>query len=148
MHRSRGRRLLATLALWVLALTALVSLDGSTSAWAWTTKYGHVGAADRTLRPGCHHYRYHYVVKPPTNDWFLETWLYDPRGRPRGSGDLARGSDPKRGHGHFGICRSTVVPGRFTIKARLHWYTPGMLPTDPPVEHTRWFKPAHFRLHR
>jgi hypothetical protein len=148
MHCSRGRRLLAALALWVLTLTALVSLDGSTSAWAWTTKYGHVGAADRTLGPGCHHYRYHYLVEPPTNDWFLETWLYDPRGRPRGSGDLAQGSDRKRGHGHFGICRSTVVPGRFTIKARLHWYTPGMLPTDPPVEHTRWFKPAHFRLHR
>jgi len=40
------------------------------------------------------------------------------------------------------------VPGRFTIRARLSWYTPGMLPTDPPVEHQRWFRPAHFRLHR
>jgi len=143
MHGSCGRRLLTA-----FVLTALVGLSGPTSAWAWTTKYGHVGAAARALPPGCHHYRYHYVVKPPTSDWILETWLYDPRGKPRGSGDFAPGSDPKRGHAHFGICRSTVVPGRFTIKARLSWYTPGMLPMDPPVEHKRWFKPARFRLHR
>lgn len=144
MHTSRGRRLLATLAL----SSALVALDGSTPAFAWTTTYGHVGAADRTLRPDCHRYRYHYVVKPPTNDWILETWLYDPRGKPRGSGDFAAGSDPKRGYSHFGICRSTVVPGRFTITARISWYTPGMLPMDTPVQHSRWFEPAHFHLHR
>jgi hypothetical protein len=143
MRSSRGRRLLAA-----TAIAGLVALDGSTPAWAWTTRFGHVGSADRALRPGCHDYRYHYVVKPRSSDWFLETWLYDPRGRSRGSGDFAPGSDPTRGHAHFGICRSTVVPGRFTIRARLTWYTPGMLPIDPPVEHTRWFKPAHFRLHR
>ena len=143
MHRSRGLRLLAAF----LSSMVLVA-DGSAAAWAWTTRYGHVGAADGTLRPGCHHYRYHYVVKPTTNDWMLETWLYDPRGRPRGSGDFAPGADPRRGYGHFGICRSSVVPGRFTIRARLSWYTPGALPIDPPVHHKRWFEPAHFRLHR
>jgi hypothetical protein len=129
-------------------LAIVVVLLGSGVAGAWTTRYGHVGAPDGRLRPGCHHYRYHYVVKPPTNDWIFETWLHDPRGKPRGSGDFAPGSDPKRGHAHFGICRSTVVPGRFTITARLTWYTSGMLPTDPPVAHRRWFRPAHFRLHR
>jgi hypothetical protein len=143
MHSSRGRRLGAA-----LALSAVVALEGTFPAWAWTTKYGHVGAADGRLRPGCHHYRYNYVVEPPTDDWMLETWLFDPRGKPRGSGDFAPGSDPERGHSHFGVCRSTVVPGRYTIKARFTWTTPGMLPTDPPVEHHRWFKPAHFRLHR
>jgi hypothetical protein len=143
MHSSTGRRMLT-----VPALVAVLTLAGSTDASAWTTSYGHVGAADRTLRPGCHDYPYRYVVKPPSDDWILETWLRDPRGKPRGSGDFAAGSDPARGPGHFGICRSTVVPGRFTIKARLSWYTAGMLPTDPPVEHQRWFKPAHFRLHR
>ena len=140
---SRGRRLLAA-----TAIAGLVALDGSIPAWAATSRFGHVGSADRTLRPGCHHYRYHYVVKPGSSDWLLETWLLDPRGKHRGSGDFVPGSDPERGHAHFGICRSTVVPGRFTIRARLTWYTPGMLPTDPPVEHTRWFEPAHFRLHR
>jgi hypothetical protein len=131
-------------------VAGVLALVGSVlgSASAWTTRYGHVGAADRALRPGCHHYRYHYVVKAPTDDWLLETWLHDPRGKPRGSGDFVPGSDPRRGHAHFGICRSTVVPGRFTITARLTWYTSGMLPTDPPVEHRRRFEPAHFRLHR
>ena len=143
MHSTRGRCLLAA-----SMLTVVLGVDGPSTAWAWTTRYGHVGAADRALRPGCQHYRYHYVVKAPSPDWILETWLYDPRGKPRGSGDFAPGSDPRRGHSRFGICRSTVVPGRFTIRARLSWYTPGMLPTDPPVEHQRWFKPAYFRLHR
>lgn len=144
MRSAHVRRLLAA-----LVLTVLVALGGSISAaWGWTTAYGHVGAADRALRPGCHHYRYRYVVKPPSDDWILETSLYDPRGRPRGSGDLLAGSDPERGTAHFGICRSSVVPGRFTIRARLTWYTAGMLPTDPPVQHSVWFRPAHFRLHR
>ena len=141
MHGSGGRSLLTT-----LALTAAAVLTGSITAGA-TTTYGHVGAADGTLRPGCHPYRYHYVAEPPSHDWFLETWLHDPRGRPRGSGDFASGSDPRRGHGRFGICRSTVVPGRFTIRARLSWYTAGLLPGDPPVRHTRWFEPAYVRLH-
>jgi len=143
MHGARCRCLLTA-----LALTTLVAVDGSVSAWAWTSRYGHVSAPDGVLRPGCHHYRYHYVVRPPTSDWILETWLDDPRGKPRGSGDLAPGSDPRRGTARFGICRPTVVPGRFTIRARLRWYTPGMLPTDPPVQHHRWFRPAHFRLRR
>jgi hypothetical protein len=143
MHRLRARR-----ALTATVLGVAVALEAATPAAAWTTRFGHTGAPDRTLRPGCHHYRYHYVAKPKTSDWLLETWLYDPRGKPRGSGDFLHGSDPKRGHGWFGICRSTVVAGRFTIKARLSWYTPGALPTDPTVRHTRWFKPSHFRLTR
>jgi hypothetical protein len=143
MRSSRVGRLLAA-----TVLAGLVALAGAPPAGAWTTRFGHVGAPDRVLRPGCHHYRYHYVIKPRSDDWLFETWLRDPRGRNRASGDFAPGSDPKRGHAHFGICRSTVVPGRFTIRARLTWYTPGMLPTDPPVRHSRWFKPAHFRLHR
>jgi hypothetical protein len=135
-------------ALAALVLSWVLASQSPTAAWAWTAKYGHVGAADQALLRGCHHYRYRYVVKPPSSDWMLEAWMYDPRGKPRGSGDFAPGSDPKRGRGTFGICRSTVVPGRFTIRARLSWYTPGMLPTDPPVRHKRWFEPAHFRLHR
>jgi hypothetical protein len=142
MQTSTGRRLLAA-----FVLAAIVALVGAAASWAWTAGFGHVRAPDGALRPGCHHYGYHYVVKPRSHDWLLETWLYDPRGRPRGSGDFAAGSDPRDGHGAFGVCRSTVVPGRFTIRARLRWYTPPALPTDPPTRHTVWFKPAHFRLH-
>ncbi|HEX3221022.1 MAG TPA: hypothetical protein VHR35_00505 [Nocardioides sp.] len=143
MHGSPIRRMLAA-----TALGAVVALEASPAALAWTTRFGHTDAPDRTLRKGCHHYRYHYVAKPKSDDWLLETWLYDPRGKPRGSGDFLHGSDPKEGHGRFGICRSTVVPGRFTIRARLRWYTPGALPIDPPVRHQKWFKPSHFRLTR
>jgi hypothetical protein len=141
MHRSRACRLPAA-----TALGALVALTVATPATAASTRFGHIGAPDGVLRTDCHRYRYHYVVKPTSDDWILETWLYDPRGKHRGSGDFASGSDPKRGRASFGICRSTVVPGRFTIKARLRWYTPGPLPISPPVEHTRWFTPAHFEL--
>ena len=130
------------------ALGALVVLGGATPAQGATTKFGHVSAPDGVLRHDCHHYRYRYVAKPRSNDWILETWLYDPRGKPRGSGDFAQGSDPRRGHASFGICRTTVVPGRFTIRARLRWYTPGPLPISPSVQHTRWFRPAHFWLRR
>jgi hypothetical protein len=143
MSTSSGRRYLAAVVLGI----SLV-LVGAVAAWAWTSGYGHVGARDGTLRAGCHRYRYHYVVKPGSSDWTLETWLYDPRDEPRGAGDLFAGSDPKEGHASFGLCRSTVVPGRFTITARLRWYTPGLLPTDPPTRHTVWFEPAHFRLSR
>jgi hypothetical protein len=142
MHGSGGRCVLAA----TILTAAMVGAAGP--ATSGTSRYGHITAPDRALLPGCHQYRYHYVVKPPSGDWLLETWLDDPRGKPRGSGDLAPGSDPKRGHARFGICRATVVPGRFTIRARLTWYTPGMLPTDPPVKHKRWFRPARFRLHR
>jgi len=129
----------------VLALTGVLAAPPAASAWS--TGYGHVSARDRPLRPGCHHYSYHYVAKPRSNDWFLETWLRAPRGRARGYADFGHGSDPKDGYGRFGICRATVVPGRFTIKARLRWWTPGPLPIDPPVRHTRWFRPARFRLY-
>ena len=73
MHRAHGRRLLAA-----LALSAVVLVLAATTAWSWTSEYGHVGAPDRVLRSGCHDYRYHYVVTTPTRDWTLETFLRDP----------------------------------------------------------------------
>jgi len=143
MHRSHTRWLpVAT------ALGTLVVLGTSTPAEAASARFGQVTATDGVLRPDCHRYRYHYVVRPGSDDWILETWLYDPRGEPRGAGDFAPGADPKRGRASFGICRTSVVPGRFTIKARLRWYTPGPVPISPSVEHTKWFRPAHFRLTR
>jgi hypothetical protein len=141
MPGSRGRQTVA-----VLVVGAVLALALATAARAWSRGFGHVAAPDQALRAGCHRYGYHYVAKPGSDDWILETWLHDPRGRPRGSGDFLAGSDPKVGRGRFGLCRTTVVPGRFTITARLRWYTPGILPIGPPVEHTRWFRPTHFRL--
>ena len=143
MRRIGTLRATATAA---LALTG--ALASALPASAWTTAYGSTGAPDRTLRPGCHSYRYHYVVSPPTGDWLLETRLFDPRGKPRGTNDFLPGSDPAQGHGHFQFCRSTVVPGRFTIRARLSWWTPPSSPLGQPTEQTVSFKPSHFRLRR
>jgi hypothetical protein len=143
MRGSRGRRTgAATL------LAVVLAVQGVAASSAFAAGFGHVSAADGALRPGCHHYRYHYVVKPGSDDWLLETWLYDPRGRKLGSGDLLSGSDPEHGHATFGICRATVVPGRFTIRARLRWYDPSPLPVGQPTQHTKWLPTAHFRLHR
>jgi hypothetical protein len=139
------RRLLAA-ALVLVALAA--SGEQSATAWGSDRSRGHITARNRLLRQGCHRYGYHYVVRPGSADWMLETWLRDPRGRSRGAGDFAAGSDPRHGRASFGICRADVVPGRFTIRARLSWWTPGMLPTDPPVRHACWLKPAHPRLRR
>jgi hypothetical protein len=143
MKTSPGPRVLAAVVLGIV-----LALVGATAGWAWTAGYGHVGARDDVLHAGCHRYAYHYVVKPGSADWTLETWLYDPRGRPRGAGDLYAGSDPMSGQASFGMCREAAVPGRFTIRARLRWYTAGSLPSDPPTRHTAWFEPAHFRLSR
>ena len=45
MHSSAGRRMVALPAL----VAALVLTGTKSNASAWTTAYGHVGAADRTL---------------------------------------------------------------------------------------------------
>jgi hypothetical protein len=139
MRRTRG-------VLAALIAAAFVTL--STGA-AWSVSVpGRVAASDATLRPGCHPYHYHYVVTPGTGDWVLETWLYDPRGKERGYGYFLTGGDPMDNHPSFTICRANVVPGRFTIKARLQWYDDPLLPILPPVEHDAALRPAHFRLSR
>jgi hypothetical protein len=124
----------------ILASVITVLLSAGPAA-ASTSAYGHTGARDRVLRSSCHNYRYHYVVKAPTNDWVLETFLIDPTGQRLASGAFIAPQDPDRGRGHFRICRNTTVPGRFTIKAKLTWY-------DGYDEFTKRFDPSHFRLRR
>ena len=144
--RRRARHALARAAAGLVAVSTVLVSAGPGAAWQ--SGYGHTGSADRTLRKGCHDYRYRYVVKTASTDWILETYLLDPQGRHRGAGDFAAGSDPKDGHDHWGLCRSTVVAGRFTIKAHLTYYTAAPLPGGEPVAHSVWFKPSHFRLSR
>ena len=90
-----------------VVLGSSLALAGTTAAGAWTGGYGHVGARDGLLRGGCRAYAYHYVVKPGSSDWTLETWLYDPRGRPRGAGDHP---DPA-GHGKARRRQPDRLPG-------------------------------------
>jgi hypothetical protein len=103
--------------------------------------YGHTGAPDRVLRSGCHGYRYHYRVRPPTNDWTLETFLVDPRGETIASGTFSSDSEHRRGHGKFRFCRWNTRAGRFTIKAKLIWY-------NGYAQHGTWLRKSHFRLTR
>jgi hypothetical protein len=129
----------ALLALLTAILGGTLVVAGPSAAQA--ASYGHTGAPDRILRDGCHNYRYHYRVKPPTNDWVLETFLVDPRGKKIASGAFISDSDPKRGHGRFRFCRYSTRAGRFTIKAKLSWY-------NGYAEHKAWLDPSHFRLSR
>jgi hypothetical protein len=128
----------AILALTSTALSAMVVVTAPSAAQA--RDYGHTGAPDRVLRDGCHGYRYHFVVNPPTNDWILETFLVDPTGETIASGAFSADSEDKRDHGSFRFCRYNTKPGRFTIRAKLTWYG-----ND---EHKTWLKRSHFRLHR
>ena len=130
-----------------LALVPVAGLDTAGPAAA-STGYGYVSAANRILRPGCHRYRYHYVVRPGSADWTLETWLYDPKGKPKAAGDFQAGGDPEDGYGRFGLCRVGSRYGRYTITARLRWYDDPVLPIFAATRHTVWLQPAHFRLHR
>jgi hypothetical protein len=122
-------------------VVALAGMPPGAPSAAATDAYGHTAAADRTLRPGCHNYRYRYVVKAPTDDWTLETFLTDPGGDRVGSGGFFAESDPRRGRSAFRLCRYATRPGRFTIRAKLVWY-------DGSEAHIVRFKATRFRLRR
>lgn len=124
-----------------LVLALAVLLLGAVPATASTSKYGHTGSRDRVLRPSCHNYRYHFVVKAPTNDWTLETFLVDPTGDTLTSGTFSSESEADRDHSSFRICRPSTVPGRFKIRAKLVFY-------NGNDDHTVWFTPSYFRLRR
>jgi hypothetical protein len=137
--RRRARRPAVLAVLLAVVLAGLVT--GIAPAGAWTTRYGRTAAPDGTLPVGCHDHRYRYVVRLRGDDWMLETFLTDRRGRRVGSDMLDSGSDPRRGRATFRVCRNTTTPGRFTIRAKLTNYATG----DQVVHH---FKPSHFRLRR
>jgi hypothetical protein len=102
---------------------------------------GHTHAPDGVLRMGCHNYPYRYRLDVRTNDWTLETFLRDRRGETIASGAFFAGADRKRQRSVFRFCRYNTVPGRFTIRAKLHWYTDS-------GDHKTWLDPSHFRLRR
>jgi hypothetical protein len=130
----------AILALLTTILGGLLVAVGPVTG-AQALSYGHTGAPDRILRDGCHGYRYHYRVRPPTNDWVLETFLTDPRGDTIASNAFSSDSEHKRGHGKFRFCRYSTRPGRFTIRAKLTWYS-------GYDESKVWLRRSHFHLTR
>jgi hypothetical protein len=104
--------------------------------------YGHTSAKDGILRRGCHDYPYRYVVTTPTDDWTLETFLDDRTGETIASGAFNSDSDPARNRTHFRFCRYSTYAGKFTIRAKVHWYG------DSGEDHKLWLEPSHFRLRR
>jgi hypothetical protein len=102
---------------------------------------GRTHADDGVLRRGCHNHPYRYVVKVRTDDWTLETFLDDRTGETVASGAYSADADPRKGRGVFRFCRYSTYAGRFTIRAKLSWYTDA-------GEHRGWFEPSHFRLRR
>jgi len=104
--------------------------------------YGHTHADDGRLRDGCRNYVYRYVLTPPSDDWTLETFLDDRTGETIASGAYFSDSDPARNRTHFRFCRYGTYPGKFKIRAKMHWYG------DAGEDHKVWLEPSFFRLRR
>ncbi|MGH3347602.1 MAG: hypothetical protein ACRDO4_11525 [Nocardioides sp.] len=115
-------------------------------AVAGSAEYGRTWRKDGVLRAGCHDYRFNYRVRPgnvqPGNDWAVEFFLIDRRGRGVASEVKDSEIDPRRGKGTFGLCPTSTVPGRFKIRGKLSVYDGWA-----PVEEV-WIKPGRFRLRR
>lgn len=103
--------------------------------------HGFTRAPDGTLRRGCNDYPYRYAVTTPPGEWTLETFLVDRTGETIASGTYSSDGDPRRDRVHFRFCRYSTYAGRFTIRAKVHWY-------DDAGEHKAWLQPSHFRLRR
>lgn len=96
----------------------------------------------RVLRKGCHNYSYTYTVKPPSSAgtaWSLETFLIGPRGGHLASDVILGGADGKHGTKVWRICKSSTVPGKFTINAKLTY-------NIDPDQYSGWIATRHFRL--
>jgi hypothetical protein len=104
--------------------------------------FGRTSAPDGRLRRGCHNYPYRYRVTAPSDDWLLETFLRDPTGETIASGIFSSDSDPRAQRTRFRFCRYNTRPGRFKIRALLHWYEPF------GAEHRIWLEPSRFTLRR
>ena len=120
----------------VLAMALVAS-----PALAATSKYGGTSARNGVLKPGCHNYRYHWNIKPPTDVWMLETFLIDPTGDSIASGAVGSPFDKMKDRDRFRFCRNVTRPGVFKIKAKLTWQ-------DGNVKTVKWLKKSKFRLKR
>lgn len=109
------------------------------TALAGNAEFGRTWAKDKTLRSGCHDYRYQYRVKPTESDWALETFLIDPRKKEIAAGQMLFNADPERGSSIFRLCRRSIVPGKYKIKGKLTYNGDGT---------SVWIEPGFFRLRK
>ncbi|WP_250054904.1 hypothetical protein [Nocardioides bruguierae] len=78
-------------------------------------------ARDQRLRRGCRAYGYRYALVPPGEEWMLETVLVAPSGERVGSATFVSGVDPTQQRASFRLCRSSVDPGRYRLRALATW---------------------------
>jgi hypothetical protein len=123
------------IALLTIALVAALSVPAQAQP---EHGWGSTGAADRTLKPGCATYNYHYRLTPPPGDWMLETFLLDPNKKRVASGYFLSAADPVKGQSKFAFCGLNTVPGVFTIRAKLT--------VSNPNTRSGWLKASTFRL--
>jgi hypothetical protein len=130
----------------VLAAGLMVAAAPPTAADHHWKAWGSTRAADQTLRAGCHKYRYHYRVDPPTNSWSAEVFLVNRNGRGITSMALDSASDPAAGWRKWTICRPSTVYGKHKMRMKVT-YNPE--PEDPTADNIDgWVKPSYFRLKR
>ena len=132
------RTLLAAICGLVLALP----LIGSAPATA-ADSLGTATARDQVLKPGCHAYPFKYRVTPPphTTTWLSEISVFGPGGRKVAAAAFLSPADPTSGKSAFKMCRTTIVPGTYTIRMKLTFI-------DIYDVHITKAKPTKFRLTR
>jgi len=108
------------------------------------------------FKKGCRAYTFDYRVRTPYDDWTLEVFIRNPRGKGVHSSAFL-GKPGPQGHPRrqqdvrWKMCSNASRPGRYTIRAKLTWYTPqeGLpLLTPPPEEHVKWLPVERFRIRR
>ncbi len=104
----------------LLAITLLSGAPTAQSApkyqpWGSTSSKNHV------LKPGCHFYRYKYVINAPTDEWAAEIDIVNPNGRHLGHTFIDTASDPDRGSLKIKLCRRSTVYGLHKIKMKVTW---------------------------
>lgn len=104
---------------------------------------GSTSARNQVLHKGCHGYAYSYRVTPPpyTSTWSAEIFLIGPRGGKVGSTYLLSPADPASGKRVWRLCRSTTIPGKYTMRMKV-------TSIDIYDLHTSWVQPTTFRISR
>lgn len=141
-----------------LAVVA-ASLVAAVPAVAASEAGGRTHGDSGRFKKGCRAYTFDYRVRTPYDDWTLEVFIRNPRGKAVHSSAFL-GKPGPQGHPRrqqdvrWKMCSNASRPGRYTIRAKLVWYTPqeGLLPlpllTPPPEEHVTWLPVERFRLRR
>ena len=134
----------------VAVLATLVPATAASAAGGRTH-----GDAER-FKQGCRTYTYDYRLWTPDDDWMLEVFIRNPRGKSVHS-DFWLGKPGRQGHperrrnNDWRMCSRTSRPGLYRIRAKLTWYEhhEGLpMLTPPPDEHVKWLPVERFRLWR